>query len=200
MEEVGGEISAGERMLFEVIEHQIDVVEELVPKVTKKLRAFFFSSGKVEYQGIIGLLITIEMAFQAGVIHFRKSSMDKLRLIQFLYSIFSKINLADLRLVSDIDVDSFSLPKEEFAETINTFVARFHEFCSNNLGKEELSFLKELASSIVVFMDLANSIGGAEVFSPKPKPEDVARLLGVQIPIRCQIHPPSSNDNNNNNQ
>lgn len=178
-----------EDMLVEVLDHILETAETGIPVIMKDIRqeAFKNEAQRQYLPQIVKVTVMIETGFQLFAKHLRASDMDKLRSIQTLF--FAIHQYTDvLKLTADIDATESEAISKIVDQTIDDVASHLKQFLRPSLNNpERIGFIKELAAAFCLFLDCANSMGGAQLLIT-PTPDQYAKMMGV--PQVCPIHPP----------
>lgn len=188
-QEAGEKPQTAEEMLFEILEHGLLLIKEKLPQLTKDIRreAFENESLKPMAPAIVKSTFLADASVAAVTTHLKNSEMDKLRVIQPLYFMFCESG-PFTKLISDI-------PDENTQELLNSLDTVVDDIANKTktlirsglISTDRVKFIKEICSTIALFVDCANSMGGPALFLQKT-PEAYTSLLGG-VPKVCTIHP-----------
>lgn len=195
---------AEEDPLGEVVLHAVELLEKNVPQICKRFRQALFANpfgiplAGSPYSWLFGILVMAENSIPLIKAHLEKSSMDRLRACQSIYAVLND-KRSTVGMITEDDIDPSKLV--ELAIEANTACLQMVNKLMESLTRSDFEFIGEMIASIKAFFEVADMLGGDEVFMPKPDPAAVAQLQSLftvaetgtrlNVPKVCKIHPPN---------
>lgn len=200
--------------LGEVCLHLVDTVQEKLPGALKRFRVAFFGNpmgvpmpglSPPLYQWIFTFLLTLESSIGTLKKHLELSAMDRLRACQTIYSLFHAYR-GNITLFAETKMTKKDLiaSLEEAFEIGVVAIRESFKSIKEAVEEDDVGLWHDLTDGMRAFYDVAEMLGGDEVFMPKPDPQKVAQLAGLftptpgsnrvnlNLPKVCTIHPPNN--------
>lgn len=180
--------------LGEVLLHGVDILQENLPALLKRLRQTIFKNPfgvpmpGSPYASLYNLIIFAESGIGLAKAHLEKSSMDRLRACQTAYAAL-RSSKDSISALTDTEIDPVTM-KSMVDEVLTSGSGTISKFFAS-LSSDDLRFVTELIQTVNAFFEVAGMLGGDEVFLPKPDPVALAKMQAMfSLPQKCPIHLP----------